>query len=78
MLVQLDDDLVAALDAVATAQGVSRSELIRRGAAWVLSAADELEKERRHAEGYRKYPQESPLAEMWLQLAAESMPGDDW
>lgn len=78
MLVQLDDDLVVALDAVAESEGVSRSELIRRGASWILAASEELEKERRHAEGYRKYPQDTSLDEAWLRLAAEAMPGDEW
>lgn len=78
MLVQLDDDLVAALDEVATAQGVSRSELIRRGASWILEAADELEKEHLHAEGYRKFPQNDELSEAWLAVAAETFSGEPW
>jgi metal-responsive CopG/Arc/MetJ family transcriptional regulator len=32
VLVQLDDELVARLDEVAARRGVSRSELVRRGA----------------------------------------------
>ena len=38
VLVQLDDDLVARLDALAARRKVSRSELLRRGALAVLEA----------------------------------------
>ncbi|MCP3933892.1 MAG: ribbon-helix-helix protein, CopG family, partial [Actinomycetia bacterium] len=38
VLVQLDDDLVEQLDALATDLGTNRSELMRRGAQAVLDA----------------------------------------
>lgn len=78
VLVQLDDDLISALDEVAKTQGVSRSELLRRGAAALLSAAKELDDERRHAEGYRKFPQESDLDEVWEALAVETLMDLPW
>ncbi len=40
VLVQLDDDLVDRLDRLAEQQGTNRSELLRRGAAAVLEAAE--------------------------------------
>src|SRR3712207_3939810 len=40
VLVQLDDDLVGQLDALAERAGTSRSELLRRGALAVLQAAE--------------------------------------
>lgn len=58
VLVQLDDDLVAALDAEAARGGFSRSELIRRGARRILEDARIEELERRHEEGYRRVPVE--------------------
>ncbi len=39
VLVQLDDELVGRLDELARQQGTNRSELLRRGAAAVLEAA---------------------------------------
>lgn len=56
--VQMDADMVAALDAQAQRDGVSRSELLRRGVQKVLDEATEIaELERQHAEGYRRFPQ---------------------
>src|SRR6266540_4022201 len=40
VLVQLDDELVRRLDALAAKAGISRSELLRRGAIAVLEASE--------------------------------------
>jgi metal-responsive CopG/Arc/MetJ family transcriptional regulator len=74
VLVQLDDDLVARLDNLASEWGTSRSELLRRGAVAVLEA-DEL----RHADhelqdAYRRIPQDPHLVESAARLAAETVP----
>ena len=74
VLVQLDDQLVEALDRVAAAEGVSRSELIRRGARAILDAQLVAQKERDHAEAYRKMPQDPVLAEALYRAAIETMP----
>lgn len=74
VLVQLDDDLVEALDRAAAAEGVSRSELIRRGARAILDARLTLQKERDHAEAYRKTPQDPVLGEALHRAAIEAMP----
>lgn len=55
---RLDDDLLNALDAEAERRGVSRSELIRRGARQILEEARIEELERQHEEGYRRLPVE--------------------
>ena len=57
VLVQLDDALVDALDRLAERHGVSRSELIRRGAAAVIESAERLEADRAVAEAYRATPE---------------------
>ena len=58
VLVQLDDELVAALDELAAEHGVSRSELLRRGAQAILDSAEMLRLEKQHVEAYRRHPQD--------------------
>ncbi len=68
VIVQLDDDLVRELDRAAGREGVSRSELIRRGARALLDSADEAEAVRKLVEAYRRRPQES-----WISDAGDDM-----
>lgn len=74
VLVQLDDDLVGALDRLAAERGTSRSELIRRGVLAVLEAADIAEADRSLREAYRRIPPEPALVEAARRLAAETAP----
>ncbi|MGH3442338.1 MAG: ribbon-helix-helix protein, CopG family [Nitriliruptorales bacterium] len=76
MLVQLDDDLVARLDALAAAQGISRSQLLRRGARAVLEAEDQARADEQLRDAYRRQPQDPLLVEAAASLAAETAP--DW
>lgn len=76
VLVQLDDELVHALDAVAAAEGVSRSEIIRRGARATLDAYSLAAAARAHSEAYRKMPQDPSIAEALGRAAAANTP--DW
>jgi hypothetical protein len=55
-LVQLTDDLVDVLDAIAAKQGKTRSALIRSVLEDFVKEEDEAEKDRRMIEGYTKYP----------------------
>ena len=57
VLVQLDDELLRELDTAADAQGVSRSELLRRGARAVLDALAAVEDDRRLQAAYRRRPE---------------------
>ncbi len=75
VLVQLDDGLVSRLDELATAQGTSRSELIRRGAIAVLEAADLADADRQLRDAYRKVPQDPALVQAARSLAARAVPG---
>lgn len=72
VIVQLDDDLVDALDAEADAIGVNRSELIRRAATALLAAHETLRKERAHADAYRSDPQDPALTEAFTKIAGAS------
>ncbi len=75
-LVQLTDELVAALDQRAVTTGRSRSDLIREALQSYLAdaAADEID--RRIVAGYRSLPQEDdPWAEA---LARESIAAEPW
>ncbi len=75
-LVQLTDQLLAALDQHAVATGRSRSDLIREAIERYLSelAADEVD--RRITEGYRQRPQTS---DAWAKaLARESIAAEPW
>lgn len=74
VLVQLDDGLVSRLDELATAQGTSRSELIRRGAIAVLEAADLADADRQLRDAYRKVPQDPALVQAARSLAARAVP----
>ena len=55
-LVQLTDDLVDVLDAIAAKQGTTRSALIRSVLEGFVMDEDEAEKDRRLIEGYTKFP----------------------
>jgi metal-responsive CopG/Arc/MetJ family transcriptional regulator len=74
VLVQLDDDLVARLDRLASERGTNRSELLRRGAVAVLSAEDERQADRELQEAYRRIPQDPDVVEMVARMAVETIP----
>ncbi len=74
VLVQLDDALVARLDDLGERLGLSRSELLRRGAAAVLEAADLLEAYKGLVEAYRARPQDSKLVKAAARLARTTTP----
>jgi hypothetical protein len=76
VIVQLDDELVAALDEEAERAGLSRSELLRRGAEALLEALDGARKERAFVDAYRRAPQDPALVESARRLAARTAP--DW
>jgi len=75
VLVQLDDDLVARLDELASHLEVSRSELLRRGALTVLEAARVTEAEQIAVEAYRRFPEDPVWVATMSRLAAETAPG---
>jgi metal-responsive CopG/Arc/MetJ family transcriptional regulator len=74
VLVQLDDDLVLRLDQLAEKQGTSRSELLRRGAAAVLQAAEDVEADRALRGAYRRVPQDPAVVAAAARLAAATTP----
>jgi hypothetical protein len=74
VLVQLDDELVARLDLVAASIGVSRSELLRRGAQAVIEAAELAEADRALLDAYRRQPPDPALVRAAARLAARTAP----
>ena len=74
VLVQLDDDLVDRLDALAVQLSVSRSELLRRGADAVLRAEDDALADRDLVEAYRDRPVDPSLLDAGDRAAAETAP----
>jgi Ribbon-helix-helix protein, copG family len=74
VLVQLDDDLVDRLDRLAEQQGTNRSDLLRRGAAAVLEAAELAEADRALQESYRRLPQDPAIASAASRLASLTAP----
>lgn len=74
VLVQLDDDLVERLDALAAEHGTSRSELIRRGAQAVLEAEDLAGADRQLQLAYRRQPADPALLQSARRLAALTVP----
>src|SRR5437588_807432 len=76
VLILLDDDLVARLDALGGQTGLNRSELLRRGALAVLEAADTAAADRDLQAAYRRRPQDPAIVEAVRRLAATTAP--DW
>jgi metal-responsive CopG/Arc/MetJ family transcriptional regulator len=74
VLVQLDDDLVDRLDRLAEQQGTNRSDLLRRGAAAVLEAAELAEADRALQESYRRLPQDPAIISVASRLASLTAP----
>ena len=74
VLVQLDDDRFDRLDRLADKQGTSRSELLRRGAAAVLEAAEQAEADRVLQDAYRRMPQDPNIVAAATRLAALTVP----
>lgn len=74
VLVQLDDELVARLDEVAERHGVSRSELLRRGAMALLEAEELRAADKALQEAYRRIPQDPAIIEGAARLAARTAP----
>jgi Ribbon-helix-helix protein, copG family len=74
VLVQLDDDLVVELDRLADDLGTSRSELLRRGARAVITAADLASADRQFVDAYRRQPPDPALVRAARRLAAQTAP----
>ena len=74
VLVQLDDDLVEQLDALASELGTNRSELMRRGAQAVLDAERLAAADRELRAAYRRQPADPALVQSARRLAAEAAP----
>lgn len=74
VLVQLDDDLVAQLDALATDLGTNRSDLLRRGAQAVLDVGRSAAADRQLSAAYRHQPADPALVQAARRLAAETTP----
>ena len=74
VLVQLDDDLVERLDALAAHLGTNRSELMRRGAQAVLDAEELANADRQLQLAYRRQPADPALLQSARRLAAETAP----
>lgn len=74
VLVQLDDDLVRRLDRLAEIQATNRSELLRRGAAAVLEAAETEAADEEFRQAYRRLPQDPIVVSAAALLAAQTVP----
>jgi len=74
VLVQLDDELVARLDVLASEQRTSRSDLVRRGVLAVLEAASLAAADRDLQEAYRRLPPDPSLVQSAQRIAAETTP----
>lgn len=74
VLVQLDDDLMERLDALAKRVGTNRSDLIRRGARAIIEADELAASDRDLREAYRRQPADPALVRSAARLAAETAP----
>jgi predicted transcriptional regulator len=74
VLVQLDDDLVARLDELASHLAVSRSQLLREAALAMLDRVWQEEAERATIAAYLKQPEDPGWVATTTRLAAETAP----
>ena len=74
VLVQLEDDLVKALDQIAKERGTNRSEVLRRAASLLVRAIDEAKADAELVEAYRKHPQDPIETAAYMRLALETWP----
>lgn len=74
VLVQLDDELVARLDNLASERGTNRSELLRRGALAVLDADELRLSDLELQKAYRRVPQDPQIVGSAARLASETVP----
>jgi len=74
VLVQMDNELVERLDALAADLGTNRSELLRRGAQAVLDAEELATADRQLRLAYRRQPADPALVQSARRLAAQTVP----
>tara|TARA_R110002110_G_scaffold318110_1_gene530885 strand:+ start:26267 stop:26518 length:252 start_codon:yes stop_codon:yes gene_type:complete len=74
VLVQLDDDLVEQLDALAAGRGANRSELIRRRAQAVLDAEGLAAADRQLRSANKRQPADPRLVQSARRLAEQTTP----
>jgi len=74
VLVQLDDEIVQALDRLTGPMDASRSDLIRRAVNLWLDALDEAEADIRYAEAYKRIPDDLEELAAWDALQLETWP----
>ena len=74
VLVQLDDELVDRLDALAADLGTNRSELLRRGVQALLEAEELVAADRHLLLAYRRQPADPALVQSARRLAAKTAP----
>jgi metal-responsive CopG/Arc/MetJ family transcriptional regulator len=75
VLVQLDDDIVQQLDALARRLGTNRSDLLRRGAQAILATEYLASADRDLVAAYLRQPVDPALLQSSRRLAAETAPG---
>ena len=74
VLVQLDDGQVAQLDALASAEDDSRSELIRRAIDIYLGAVRSRVEDLRYADAYARLPEDPEELQAMQAIAASNWP----
>jgi metal-responsive CopG/Arc/MetJ family transcriptional regulator len=74
VLVQLEDDLVKALDRIAKERGTNRSELLRTAARVIVTADDEAKADAELIAAYTAVPQDPQETEAMLRIALEVWP----
>jgi metal-responsive CopG/Arc/MetJ family transcriptional regulator len=74
VLVQLDGDLVDALDQIAKERDTNRSELLRRAARLLVDAVDEQKADAELIEAYRKQPQDPEWIDALVRASLKNWP----
>jgi metal-responsive CopG/Arc/MetJ family transcriptional regulator len=78
VLVQLDDELVAALDRRARTTGMNRSELIRIAIGEHIRDLEWAEADLAAIEAYRRLPESETELRALDELAVETLGDEDW
>jgi metal-responsive CopG/Arc/MetJ family transcriptional regulator len=74
VLVQLDGDLVEALDRIARERDTNRSELLRRVTRLLVDAVDEQKADAELIAAYRRHPQDPEWIDALVRASLENWP----
>ncbi|MDP2919256.1 MAG: hypothetical protein Q8O43_03440 [Dehalococcoidia bacterium] len=76
--VPVDKELLKALNTTCKKQKKKRAEFVREACKKLLAQLRNEELERQYIEGYKRFPEDTSLAEAQLKMAAEVLSKEEW